>query len=135
MSDNGLVRTIYHIRDGAQTLYSLDAENALQKWPSEWSDQAWPESAGKGVQVDDQSAPIASKVAYPVETQPDKDTGKFAKPPTALSDEPIDPALDVKTRPDLPNDAPKATGSTDAKSGAPLIVTDTSDTSDKSSKK
>jgi hypothetical protein len=43
MAEQLMVRTVYHRRDGAQQLFTIDARHALLAHPEEWSDKPWPE--------------------------------------------------------------------------------------------
>lgn len=39
------VRTVYHITDGPTTMYQIDANHAVRKFPKEWSDKEWSDKA------------------------------------------------------------------------------------------
>ena len=37
------VQTVYHIKDGAVQMYTIDARNAVSQHPKEWATKPWTE--------------------------------------------------------------------------------------------
>ncbi len=44
--------TIYHKINGAQVMYTTDANDALARFPLEWSKDPWPEAAAEPAAAD-----------------------------------------------------------------------------------
>jgi len=65
--------TIYHVTDGPQTLYTVDANEAVARSPREWSRTPWYQSpqkaddGGEAVKADDGGVAIKA-VDTPVDT-------------------------------------------------------------------
>ncbi len=47
MTTRSAVRTVYHVTDGPQSMYLVDARSAVSRFPDQWSDTPWRRNGGK----------------------------------------------------------------------------------------
>ncbi|ARP64345.1 hypothetical protein A9K65_013850 [Mesorhizobium sp. WSM1497] len=94
-----MLRTIYHVKDGAKEMYDIDARAAVAQFPKEWSETAWPEKGSKPSKADQELQAASDALADAEKALADAKSDDDKKAATAARDRPRPISTRCRPRP------------------------------------